>query len=135
MINGRTGIILPRRPCILPVGSGGPDDDGRKTMADQKRREPRVNRLFLTAYVNREGEEQKTPVLLGKTFDISSSGVGMEVYQEVAIGSTMELEIDLQDSLLAIKGTVAHVRKNDDGSFQIGVQFDEAQDRLAELQK
>ena len=104
-------------------------------MADQKRREPRVNRLFLTAYINREGEEQKTPVLLGRTFDISSSGVGMEVYQEVATGSTMELEIDLHDSLLAIKGTVAHVRKNDDGSFQIGVEFDEAQDRLAELQQ
>jgi c-di-GMP-binding flagellar brake protein YcgR len=104
-------------------------------MADQKRREPRVNRLFLTAYVNREGEEQKTPVLLGRTFDISSTGVGMEVYQEVAAGSTMELEIDLQDSLLAITGRVVHVRNNEAGSFQIGIEFDEAQDRLAELRQ
>jgi c-di-GMP-binding flagellar brake protein YcgR len=103
-------------------------------MADQQRREPRVNRLLLTAYVNREGEEQQTPVLMGRTFDISSSGIGMIVYQEVAVGSIMELEIDLHNSLLAIKGTVLHVRKNEDGSFQIGIGFDEPQPQLSGLQ-
>jgi hypothetical protein len=100
-----------------------------------KRREPRVNKLFLTSYVNREGEEQKTPVLLGRTFDISTSGIGMEVYQEVAAGSTMELEIDLHDSLLAIRGKVVHVRRMDTDCFHIGIEFDEPQQQLAVLQE
>ena len=104
-------------------------------MDDPKRREPRVNKLFLTAYVNREGAEQKTPVLLGRTFDISSAGVGMEVFQEVAAGSTMELEIDLQDFLLEIKGKVIHVRPTEAGSFHIGIQFDEPQEKLAGFQQ
>ena len=104
-------------------------------MDTPKRREPRVNKLFLTAYVNREGAEQKTPVLLGRTFDISTVGVGMEVYQEVAVGSTMELEIDLQDFLLEIKGKVVHVRSTESGSFQIGIEFDEPQEKLAGFQQ
>ena len=100
-------------------------------MENPKRRKPRVNKLFLTAYVNLEGKEQKTPVLLGRTFDISTAGVGMEVYQEVLAGSTMELEIDLQDSLLDIRGKVVHVRLMEAGRYLIGVEFDEPQERFA----
>ncbi|HLO25965.1 MAG TPA: PilZ domain-containing protein [Geobacteraceae bacterium] len=102
-------------------------------MENPERREPRVNKLFLTAYVNREGKEQKTPVLLGKTFNISPSGVGMEVYQEVLAGSTMELQIDLRDSLLAIKGKVVHVRRAEGDCYHIGVEFDEPQELLGDL--
>jgi len=95
-----------------------------------ERREPRVNKLFLTSYVNREGGEQKSPVLLGRTYDVSASGIGMEVYQEVAVGSVMELEIDLHESLLSIKGTVVHARPTGSGTFAIGIRFDEPQEQL-----
>ena len=104
-------------------------------MDTSKRREPRVNKLFLTAYINREGEEQKTPVLLGRTFDISTAGVGMEVFQEVAAGSTMELEIDLQDSLLDVKGRVIHVRLLEEGRYLVGVEFSEPQEQLTGFQQ
>lgn len=100
-------------------------------MEDQRRRAPRVNKLFLTAYVNREGEEQKTPVLLGRTFTISSMGLGMEVYQEIAAGSIMEMEIDLLDSLLDVKGRVINVIRVEEGRYQIGVEFSEPQEKLA----
>ena len=100
-------------------------------MEEQKRRAPRVNKLFLTAYVNREGEEQKTPVLLGKTFSVSSVGLGMEIYQEIAAGSMMEMEIDLLDSLLDVKGRVIHVNTLEEGRYLIGVEFSEPQEQLA----
>ncbi len=98
-----------------------------------ERRAVRVNKVFLTAYVNREGIEQKTPVLLGKTINISTTGVGMEVYQEVAAGSTMELEIDLHESLMKIKGKVVHVRLIEENCYQVGIEFDEPQERLSGL--
>lgn len=104
-------------------------------MEEPIRRAPRVNKLFLTAYVNREGEQQKTPVLLGRTLDISTAGVGMEVFQEVTAGSTMELEIDLQDSLLQITGKVVHVRPTEAGTYLVGIEFDEPQARLALLRQ
>jgi len=46
-------------------------------MYDKERRALRVNKLFLTAYISREGEEQRTPVSLGRTLDISMTGDGM----------------------------------------------------------
>jgi len=102
-------------------------------MYDKEREAPRVNRLFLTSYVNREGEEQKTPVSIGRTLDISVSGVGMEVYQDLQVGSVMDLEFDLRDSLLTVQGKVVHSRLESDGQYVIGVRFDEPQEQLAGL--
>ena len=94
----------------------------------------RLNKLFLIAYVNREGEEQRTPVSIGKVVDISPAGIGMEVYEEVRTGSLMEMEIDLHDTLLKVQGKVAHVRRGEAGCHYIGVEFNETQAQLANLQ-
>lgn len=93
------------------------------------RRSPRVNRLFLTAYVNRDGKEQKTPVSLGRTLDISVSGVGLEVFQEIEIGTVMDLDLDLKDTLLTVHGKVVHVRREEDDHYVIGIEFEELLER------
>ena len=102
-------------------------------MYDKERRALRVNKLFLTAYVSREGEEQRTPVSLGRTLDVSTTGVGMEVYQEVQVGSTMDMELDLHDSLFTVQGKVVHSRREGDDRYFIGVEFNEPQEQLAIL--
>jgi c-di-GMP-binding flagellar brake protein YcgR len=95
-------------------------------MSEQdSRRAPRVNRLLLTAYVNRDGQEQKTPVLLGRTLDISLTGVGMEVFQQVQIGSFMDLDLDLKDSIITVHGKVVHVRREGEDRYVVGIEFDE----------
>ena len=100
---------------------------------DDPRQSTRVHKLFLTAYVNHDDKEQKTPVSVGRTLDVSMSGVGMEVFQEVQSGSTMDLEFDLQGSLLTVHGRVVHVRRENEGSYIIGVEFDEPQKKLENL--
>jgi c-di-GMP-binding flagellar brake protein YcgR len=102
-------------------------------MYDKERRALRVNKLFLAAYISREGEEQRTPVSLGRTFDISTTGVGMEVYQEVQVGSAMDMELDLHDSLFTVQGKVVHSRREGDDRYVIGVEFNEPQEQLAIL--
>jgi c-di-GMP-binding flagellar brake protein YcgR len=92
---------------------------------DESRRSPRVNRLLLTAYVNRDGKEQKTPVSLGRTLDISLTGVGMEVFQEIKIGTVMDLDLDLKDCILTVHGKVVHVRREEDDRYVVGIEFDE----------
>jgi hypothetical protein len=99
----------------------------------EPRQSARVNKLFLTAYVNRDDKEQKTPVSMGRTLDVSMTGVGMEVFHEVLAGSSMDLELAMQGSLLTVQGRVVHVRKADRGSFIIGVEFDEPQKELETL--
>ena len=101
--------------------------------SSENRAYPRVNKLYFIAYVNREGDEQKAPVSLGRTLNISAVGVGMEVYQPLAIGSIMEMEIGLSRENLPIFGTVVHSNELDGGKFYIGIQFDQVQPRLAAL--
>jgi hypothetical protein len=45
----------------------------------------------------------------------------------------MDLEFDLQGSLLTVQGRVVHVRREGEGSYIIGVEFDEPQNRLEKL--
>ena len=101
---------------------------------EEPRQSIRVHKLFLTSYINLEGEVQKTPVSVGRTLDISTIGVGMEIFQEIQAGSTMDLEFDLQGSLFTVKGRVIHVRREGDGSYIIGVEFDAPQKLLENLQ-
>jgi hypothetical protein len=96
----------------------------------EPRQSTRVNKLFLTAYVNRDDKEQKFPVSVGRTLDVSMTGVGMEVFQEVRPGSLMDLEFAMQGSLVTVQGRVVHVRRADEGSYIIGVEFDEPQKEL-----
>ena len=97
----------------------------------ENRTHPRVNKLNFIAYVNREGDEQKSPVSLGRTLNVSATGVGMEVYQQVAIGSIMEMEIGLANGNLPVIGTVVHANNLENGKYYIGIQFDQLQPTLA----
>lgn len=97
----------------------------------QRRAFPRVSKLYFIAYVNRDGDIQKTPVSMGRTINISRVGVGMEVYQHLEINSVMEMELALEDGLLLrVTGTVIHVTAQGDGKFIAGIKFDEAQEGL-----
>ncbi|MGD0283761.1 MAG: PilZ domain-containing protein [Dissulfurispiraceae bacterium] len=100
---------------------------------DEPRQSTRVHRLFLTSYINREGEVQKTPVSVGRTLNISMIGVGMEVFQEIQAGTRMDLEFDLQGSLLTVQGRVVHVCAEGEGTYTVGVEFDEPQKLLENL--
>jgi len=94
---------------------------------------PRVNILRFITYVNLEGDEQKTPVSLGRTLNISATGVGMEVCQQVSVGSIMEMEIALNQETLSVIGTVVHASELGEGMYSIGIQFDQTQPKLAAL--
>ena len=95
------------------------------------RRYPRVNKLCLVAYVNRDGTEPRTPVSLGRVLDLSPAGIGMEVFSQVQVGSFMEMELDLQESLLPVQGRVVNVRPGEEGCYVVGIEFTEPRPELA----
>jgi len=100
------------------------------TSNEEKRVTPRVQKLFMIAYLPKESGPSRTPVSLGRTVDISPAGVGMEVYKEVAVGAVMELEIDLDGLPVLARGKVVRVDLLDNGNFLIGVSFDAEQELL-----
>jgi hypothetical protein len=100
-------------------------------MANENRSNPRVNKLTFITFVNKEEGVQKTPVFLGRTLNISKTGVGVEVFQQVAIGSTMEMEIGLTNEIFPASGKVVRMHELSGDSFFLGIEFDQVQEKLA----
>ena len=98
---------------------------------DVTRRYPRVHKLFLLAFVNCADGGQKSPISLGRIFDLNQAGVGIEVFQDIEVGSEMEMEIDLHDTIIHAHGKVAYVRPEEEGKFRLGIEFSESQPLLA----
>jgi len=100
------------------------------TSCEEKRVTPRVQKLFMIAYLPKESGPLRTPVSLGRTVDISPSGVGMEIYKEVAVETVMEMEIDLEGLPVLARGKVVRVDLLDNGNYLIGIRFDAEQELL-----
>lgn len=97
---------------------------------EEKRVNPRVQKLFMIAYLPKESGPSRTPISLGRTVDISPTGVGMEVYKEIAVGTAMEMDIDLDGLPVPARGKVVRVDLLPDGNFLIGIRFDAEQELL-----
>ncbi len=99
---------------------------------EDPRRHPRIRGLYLVSYTNREKGVQKFPVSLGRTLDLSKSGIRLEVFQEIVMGSEMEVEIGIREDNIVIRGRVVRVDVHPNGkSREIGIEFDEASEILA----
>ncbi len=107
--------------------------DGKNPAAGDARQYPRVNKLFFISYIAREEGEQKTPISMGRTLNISSTGVGIEVFQELGVNSTMEMEIGVEDYKLSVQGKIIHSHTQEDGKYYVGIQFNEPQKKLQEM--
>jgi len=104
--------------------------ENRAKSTEEKRGTPRVQKLFMIAYLPFDDGPIRTPISLGRTVDISPSGVGMEVYKEMAVDTVMEMEIDLEGLTVPAWGKVVRVDLLENGNYHIGIRFDEEQELL-----
>ena len=104
--------------------------ENRAKSTEEKRGTPRVQKLFMIAYLPFDDGPIRTPISLGRTVDISPSGVGMEVYKEIAVDTVMEMEIDLEGLTVPAWGKVVRVDLLENGNYHIGIRFDEEQELL-----
>jgi len=102
-------------------------------MQTTQRSAPRVNKLSFISFVSREGGEQSSPVSLGRTLNISAAGVGIEIFREIATGSTMEMEIALGEEIIPVRGKVVHSHGLESGGHYLGIEFDRPVERLASV--
>ncbi len=93
-------------------------------------RSPRIHKLSFISFVEKEAGEQKSPVSMGRTINVSATGVGIESYQEIASGTVMEMDIGLGEEIIHVRGKVVRVNPLEDGGFFLGIVFDTFQERL-----
>lgn len=103
----------------------------RPTNPSEKRKSPRVDKLFMIAYIPHSDGPQKTPISMGRTLNISPSGVAMEVYREIPLGTAIELEIDVDDTTVSAWGKVVRSDALGGGDFTVAIKFDEQQVQMS----
>jgi len=102
-------------------------------MSLNNRATPRIDKLTFISFVEMESNEQRCPVSIGRTINISPTGLGIESFQQILAGSTMEMDICLGDEIIAARGKVVYSRPLENGGYFLGIEFDAIQEKLVSI--
>jgi hypothetical protein len=89
---------------------------------NEKRKHPRVNSLNLS-YICLDEDQQVIKQGMGRTLNVSESGILLETHFPIEANHTVVLSIGFKDRLVDIKGRPAHIRSTGADVYEIGVEF------------
>lgn len=84
---------------------------------------PRVNRMNLTAVELFDELGELAEETIGKTLNISEGGMLLEMVKPLPLLSKVSLSVGFGDAVAHVDGEVVHLRKNEDGRIETGIQF------------
>jgi hypothetical protein len=90
--------------------------------SENKRKHERIRSLNLS-YICLDEDKNIVKQGMGRTLNISESGILLETHFPVELEHTIQLTISLEENLLDIIGKPMHVRSIDGGKYHIGIQF------------
>jgi hypothetical protein len=90
--------------------------------SENKRQHERIYSLNLS-YICLDENNNIVKQGMGRTLNISESGILLETHFPVESEHIIQLTISLDEDLLDIKGKPIHVRSEDGGKYQIGIKF------------
>ena len=99
-----------------------------------KRKHERIRSLNLS-YICLDEDQNIVKQGMGRTLNISESGILLETHFPIELKHTIQLTISLEENLLDIKGKPVHVRAIDGGKYQIGIQFIDLEADAADILK
>jgi hypothetical protein len=103
----------------------------KTTDKKEKRGYPRVKKLYLISFSKVEGR-QSSPISMGRTLDVSPTGVRVETYQNIKINTRMEIQIGLGEFDFSVQGKVVHTQEVNRKVYIIGIAFDEIEPELGD---
>ena len=102
-------------------------------LPQERRSYPRVRALYLVHYVTDSEAFERTSAKIGRTLDISSAGVRLEIYEAIAPGTDVEVEIALGDLVFSTRGKTVHTLETDSGIFIAGIEFEQLHPELVPM--
>src|SRR5210317_1071633 len=102
--------------------------------SENKRKHERIQSLNLS-YICLDEEKNIIKQGMGRTLNISESGILLETHFPIKPEHVVQLTISLEEDLLDLKGKPAHVRSCDDGKYEVGIQFIELDQNTTDLLK
>ena len=94
-----------------------------------KRSSRRYDSLNLLAYSVYDSDGTITKQGMGRTLNVSQSGVLLETHQPVATDQRVDLTLGLEEDLVEINGTAVYSREGKEGRFETGIHFEEIDDK------
>ena len=102
--------------------------------SDNKRKHERIQSLNLS-YICLDEDENIVKQGMGRTLNISESGILLETHFPIEPNHAVQLTISLEEDLLDLKGKPVHIRSRDGGKYEIGVEFIELDQNACDLLK
>ena len=102
--------------------------------SENKRKHERIQSLNLS-YICLDEDQNVVKQGMGRTLNISESGILLETHFPIEPKHVVQLTISLEENLLDLKGKPVHVRSIDEGKYEIGIQFVELDQSSSDLLK
>jgi len=103
---------------------------------DEHRKHKRIDSTNLLNYVclNEAGDAFNQG--MGRTLNVSESGILLETHLPIDLKTRISLTIGMEEEIVDIEGKALYSRKNDQGSYETGIEFFDVQAaELTVLQK
>lgn len=100
--------------------------------SENKRKHERIQSLNLS-YICLDEDNNIIKQGMGRTLNISESGILLEAHFPIEPNHTIQMTISLEEDLLDIKGKPVHVQSIDGGKYQIGIRFVDLDENAAKI--
>lgn len=95
-------------------------------MADNdKRGNDRIASTNLISYVCTDQDNEAVENGMGRTLNVSESGILLETHKELDADLRILLSIGLEDNLIDIEGKVVYSQPDEKGKYNVGIKFTE----------
>jgi hypothetical protein len=101
----------------------------------EQRKHKRVGSLNLLNYVRLDENDHEEAQGMGRTLNVSESGILLETHIPIEQKTFVLLTIGLEEELVDIKGEVAHSRPGKEGKFEAGIRFLDIDDSAHQVLK
>jgi c-di-GMP-binding flagellar brake protein YcgR len=88
----------------------------------EKRKHARISSLNLS-YVCLDENNQIIKQGMGRSLNVSESGILLETHFPIDDQHIVTLTLGLEEDLVDIKGRPVHTRINDEGKYEVGIEF------------
>lgn len=96
------------------------DSDNEPTRSE-RRRSPRVRALYHIV-ITSEGMDEEQRITVGRTLDVSETGVRVETPGPLCIDESVRLEIAIEETVVNASGRVIHASRQGD-LIEAGIEF------------
>jgi hypothetical protein len=102
----------------------------------EKRKHARVDSTNLLNYVCMNPDGEAYTQGMGRTLNVSESGILLETYTSIDSDTDVWLTIGIEEDLVDLHGKVVYLKKSDEETYEAGIKFSEVkEDELSILKR